>query len=323
MEFSIHQLEHSGKLISGFETLLVDPLDSSQESDYLKSSLRLNGIEIGEYDGTESFFDKVKEVGIKFYEYVKKFLKGIWDFFFSPAGEHATKKVDNATVAIETSAKKLPKVIEQQEQEVKTEIVENIDKALTEPVKFHINSLSDKYLKNKDGVFTDIEKAAKTIGIEIPDIKDEVASIMKYQDNVLKEMDGASRAKTGNIHGVAKTMEDAVFMAKNYKGLRNSYLTLMKKLSKPIEAANALTKTLQEKRNETSDHEKLYRMANKVTVFLVEFDRALVKAVNNCSRNVGIIADAFGSVYIKIDYKATEERFIKEMSDVEILGDEI
>lgn len=321
MEFSIHNLDHADKIFAGFESMLLDPMDSNDKTQYLGSALKLNGLDIGQYDGSESFFGKIKETGIRFYEYVKRFLKSIWDWFFSPKGEKVTKTVDHAVNAVTVASKSLPKKVLEQPPEVQEEVTDKISDALETPSKFHIKELGEKFTHNKNGVFTDIRKTAQTLQIDIPDFEKEFADIEKYQKAVTEEL-GAKRAKSGDLHGFVNTMSEATFMCTNYKGLRNTYLTLAKKLEAPTAKANELTKELQGVRNNGTGEENLYRQANKVLMFLTDFDRSVVKALNNCSRNVKHIADAIGSVYVLIDYNATEKRFLEEMNSVEILDTE-
>lgn len=325
MEISIHQLLHVDKMISGFENFILDPTQDDPDVVYMKSALTLEGLEVGTWDGSESFFGKVKEVGIKFYEYVKRFLKAIWDWFFSPSGAKQTKSVDMAVAAVESSAKQLPKIMETQgtTEEVKTEIVEKVNEVVEQAKSstFHIANIGDKFVKNKDGVFTDIRKTAKSLGIEIPEFVEDFKAIEVFQDRVMKQLD-AKRAKSGEIHGTVNSLQECVYLTQNYKALRNVYLKILAQVNPILEVSNNLAKTSQENRNQSSEHEKLFRSANKVNSFLLNMQKSFLRGVNNCSKNVQRIANAFSSIYLLVDYEASEKRFLEEVQHVPVNDEE-
>lgn len=325
MEISLHHLVHVDKMISGFENFMLDPAQDSPDVMYMKSALTLEGLDVGTWDGSEGFFSKVKEVGIKFYEYVKRFIKAIWDWFFSPSGTRQTKSVDMAAAAVESAAKQLPKIMNTQgtTEEIKAEIVEKVNETV-EQVKsstFHISNIGDKFVKNKDGLFTDIRKTADGLGITIPEFTEDFKAIEVFQDRVMKQLD-AKRAKSGDIHGTVNSLQECVYLTQNYKALRNVYLGVLSKVNPILEVSNTLAQTSQENRNQSSDHEKLFRTANKVNSFLLDMQKAFLRGVNNCSKNVQRIANAFSSIYLLVDYEASEKRFLEEVQHVPVNDEE-
>lgn len=94
MEIGINDLSHAVRIMTGFEAYANGNVNSDVA--YAKTCLRLNGLNLDSYKGTEGFMDSVKAGGKKMYEMIVKFLKAVKNFFFGVFGVKRDKAVKDA-----------------------------------------------------------------------------------------------------------------------------------------------------------------------------------------------------------------------------------
>lgn len=81
----ISDFNHTAKMLSGFESLVVEVEEKTQlspESRYVDSVMKLYDIDLETLAGSEGFLDSVKKGARKVYEWIKDLITKIRDFFF-------------------------------------------------------------------------------------------------------------------------------------------------------------------------------------------------------------------------------------------------
>lgn len=320
MELNFEDQEHVTSVLAGFESLYFKTPDQNNNLGYLSTCLTLNGVNMSSVAGTESFTDAIKEVGRKFYEAIRNLLQSIWNYFFGPKGNKIAQEIKQTATAVEVVAKReLPNELQKAEPEVQAKVEEIAERVIENvSINFHVTHLSDKYLNDKDGVYTDAQKAAKLVGIVIPDFVNEIANIQKTYDHIKQAIENHTVAKTGSIQGTLKNIEQAAWLCVQYADLRNQYNKINAGLIDATKKANELTKGYDKSGKKDDDQERVYRQARKVTLFLAGFNNAVASAQAGCDKNVKRIAQAFGSMLIQLDYESrTVDSLIKSNEDLD------
>lgn len=315
MNVTFEDQDHTLTLLAGFESLFNGRLDDKSNLVYLDSCLRLNGVDTNAIAGTESFVESVKQIGVKFYEFIKNFLKSIWDFFFGSKGDKRAQHVKTAVAAIDVAQKEIKTELSKAEPEVVGKVEDLANNVLEKTeLAFNVAKLNDRFLINKDGAFTDIEKTAKVIGLEIPDLTSEFTKLMGEYDVIRTGFENHKVSKNGSVHGTVSSLSQAAFLANKFGNLRIIYNTINKKLMPVTEKANEMAKGY-DKKGKDEDGENHYREARKVTAFLASLNNAIAAAQTGCDKNVMRIADTFNSMFIKLTYNSRTKNVLEELTE--------
>lgn len=317
MDYSYNHDKHNLDLIYGFESYLENPSESSVSSTYLKTTLSLHGLSFNAVEGSEGFVSEVKEVGRKFYEFIKRMIKTVWDFLFGSRGARDDKKVQQAVAAIDVTSRKLPEEIKKATPEVQEAVAIKAEQMVSEiSVPFNISRSHDKFFNNKDGIVTDARKAGVGIGVDIPAFEREIARVNELYENLLKNIDNIKVAKnSGGMMGTISTISQAAYLGGLYKGLRDEYKKMLDPMLKLLGKANEYTDRADKHRNENPENDKLYRQGRKVTVFLADYTQSLQRSIDGCTKNVDRIAEKFDSMLIKLNYHSPAQEHLTGIHD--------
>lgn len=100
------ELDHVCMVLSGYESYLSG---GNKDVTYTKSVLRLNGVNLPDVAGTESFASAIKEGGKKMFDMVMALLKRIKDFFFGIFGGKKAAAVAAAPAEIKSDLTEIKK----------------------------------------------------------------------------------------------------------------------------------------------------------------------------------------------------------------------
>lgn len=310
MEIGINDLSHAVRIMSGFEAYAKG--ETGSDVTYAKTCLRLNGLNLDSYKGTEGFIDSIKAGGKKMFEIIVKFLKAVKNFFFGGLGSKRDKAVKDAVTNSDILSKEILKSckeIAKQDGET-AERLEAAIKQTEQFIKERKGSISerkaysienwDKYISRfSDGIWG-AEVRAKTIE-QIPglslSIKDN-SQVAKDVTNHLARVRTCVSALEGNSSGGMKSV-DAL---QNFKPLleamtkvRDGAKTLLAGATLDLEKNNAVYEKIENK--EYKSVEVTVRRLNIETAALID---AMTKLIAICERDIATIENGMKGIAKKI-----------------------
>lgn len=105
MNVTIGNIEHAALTMAGFESFLSN--DTNHDSAYMKTTLRLNGVDLDAISGNEGFVSAVKAGGTKIYEMIASLLAQIKKFFFGIFGSRRAKAVETMVSSVASAKKEI------------------------------------------------------------------------------------------------------------------------------------------------------------------------------------------------------------------------
>lgn len=329
MEIGINDLSHAVRIMSGFEAYANG--ESGSDVIYAKTCLRLNGLNLDSYKGTEGFLDGIKAGGAKMIEMIVKFLKAVKNFFFGALGIKRDKAVKEAA----THTEKMITDIDKQLKELAKQTggtSEQLDAAINQTERFiaerkvsmqerkaySIENWSDYVKRFSEGIWCveiDSVLAGGVPGVSLK-INDGRAVSSELNTNLarLKTQVSALDGKVENGTKLVKDLQNFTPLLTTLGKVREGAKTLLANAVKDLENNNEIHKKLND--GTYNINVNALRALNAETSLLID---RMTKLIAICERDIATIEGGVGVIAKKVKVEdiptSSLEEFDKFMSE--------
>lgn len=310
MEIGINDLSHAVRIMSGFEAYAKG--ETGSDVTYAKTCLRLNGLNLDSYKGTEGFIDSIKAGGKKMFEIIVKFLKAVKNFFFGAFGVKRDKAVKDAKVHTEKMITEIDKQLKElAKQERGTS--EQLDTAISQTERFiaerkksigernaySIDNWKDYIKRFSDGIWSveiDSIVAHDVPGVSLK-VNDGRALSEELNINLarLKTQVSALDGKVENETKLVKDLQNFTPLLTTLGKVREGAKTLLANAVKDLENNNEVHKKLSD--GTFNVNVNTLRSLNAETSLLID---RMTKLIAICERDIATIEAGVAGVAKKV-----------------------